>query len=464
MTPIPDPADLRALVARLEHGLLERDAAVRLALLAALAGEHVLLIGPPGSAKSELARRVHRAFADTRYFERLLTRFSTPEELFGPLSLAALEDDRYERLVDGYLPTAGVAFLDEVFKANSAILNALLALLNERVFDNGRDRVRVPLVSVIGASNEGPTDEALRAFHDRFLVRIAVEPVSDASFEALLALDSAAAAPAATPLTAAQCEALRAAAGRVALGDEARQALVALRRWLAAEGLTAPSDRRWRQWVALMGVAAASEGRASLDALDLWTAPYVVAPEPAQAATVEAWFVGRLLEAAPLDAAWLTRAVEAFELQLEVERQAPPENGADSDAGKLAALRAAGGAQGDALAATRLVSEALQASAGRRYGALHIATRVAQVRTLRERTDAACAALEAQLAGLAQRLAPRWWWPPSLVERVLAGPRSTGQRLAGLRSRLLACEQGFGSLPCDGTADAPAPAPVPLPA
>ncbi len=138
---------LDALLEALEHGLVERRRQVRLALLAALAGEHTLLIGPPGTAKSELARRLHLAFRDAQYFERLLTRFSVPEELFGPLSISALEQDRYERQTAGYLPQASIAFIDEVFKANSAILNALLTLLNERKFDNGAGRQDCPLTA-----------------------------------------------------------------------------------------------------------------------------------------------------------------------------------------------------------------------------------------------------------------------------------------------------------------------------
>jgi MoxR-like ATPase len=140
------------------------------ALAAVLAGEHVLLLGPPCTAKSALARAIAQAFGGA-YFARLLTKFSTPEELFGAISLRALEQDHYARITTGKLPEAEFAFIDEVFKANSAILNALLAVVNERVFHNDGQPVACPLVTMSGASNELPEGKDLEALFDRFLVR-----------------------------------------------------------------------------------------------------------------------------------------------------------------------------------------------------------------------------------------------------------------------------------------------------
>merc|ERR1719329_1411189 len=184
---------IAAATTALERGLVERETETRLLLLAACCGEHLLLLGPPGTAKSELGRRLSALCEGGQFFERLLTRFSVPEELFGPLSMKGLENDEYVRKIDGYLPSANVAFVDEIFKANSAILNSLLTILNERLFDNGSERVDVPLLCLVGASNELPKSEELDALYDRFLFRKTVNQVSAQGLGELLSLGGEAA-------------------------------------------------------------------------------------------------------------------------------------------------------------------------------------------------------------------------------------------------------------------------------
>jgi MoxR-like ATPase len=294
-----------AIRRELEQKFLAKEEIIRLMLIAAIAGEHMVLIGPPGTAKSALIRAFSRLI-DARYFEYLLTRFSEPNELFGPVDIQSFRSGSYRRVVTGMLPESEIVFLDEAFKANSAILNSLLTLLNERRFNNGAQIVKVPLISLFAASNEVPSVDNLDAIFDRFLLRVHSDNLDSYHFHELmtkgLALerassreDAAAApampalppregVPAPPPLPAAQPKALLSAADlhqcrrtlleRVDFPEEFLATYKGLCFQLRGEGISL-SDRRVVRLLKLFAASAFLEGRMRVHEGDLFVLRHV---------------------------------------------------------------------------------------------------------------------------------------------------------------------------------------------
>jgi MoxR-like ATPase len=282
---------IQQLRADLSARFPERRDVIDGALAAVLAGEHVLLLGPPGTAKSALARAIAQAFGGT-YFERLLTKFSTPEELFGAISLKALEQDRFARVTAGKLPEAEFAFVDEVFKANSAILNSLLTLVNERVFHNDGQPVACPLVSMFGASNELPEGKDLEALFDRFLLRFEVGYLlRPANLKLVLSAPDPVAAPA---MKMADLKKAQAEVAKIAITDETIAALIEIRDACKAEGIVA-SDRRWKKSLKLAQAAAYMAGEKKTSPEDLSILVDSLWREPKDRAKV-ARLVGKLAD------------------------------------------------------------------------------------------------------------------------------------------------------------------------
>lgn len=285
----------KQLLGEMNRGIYEKETEISLSLLAALAGESIILLGPPGVAKSMVARQLKTVFRDAQSFEYLMSRFSTPDEIFGPVSIQKLKtSDTYERAVEGYLPTADVVFLDEIWKAGPAIQNTLLTVINEKIFRNGNREMHLPLKLLVAASNELPAKgEGLEALWDRFVIRIESRPIKlEKNFRAML-LESHAdfednADFSDLKITAEEYAEWAEKICKIGVKGEVLDAISAIRKSLRAVNVDEAaerrniyvSDRRWKNTVRLLRTSAFMQDREEVDICDLLPIYHCLWQEP----------------------------------------------------------------------------------------------------------------------------------------------------------------------------------------
>jgi MoxR-like ATPase len=285
---------IRKLLNFLSEPIFEKEEAMQLALLSALAGESLFLLGPPGVAKSLLARRLKFAFQKGQAFEYLMNRFSTPDEIFGPISIKKLKDeDKYERITEQYLPSATVVFLDEIWKASASIQNTLLTVLNEKIYRNGEQEMTLRLHGILAASNElPPQNEGLEALWDRFLLRYIISEIKEnGNFIRLLTQTQDVYAdniPDDLKISQEEIQSWQREIEEIALPDEVLSTLQIVKSKLQQHDEQNPDlpfaiyDRRWKKIARLLKTAAFLNGRKAVDLMDCFLLVHVLWNDPAQ--------------------------------------------------------------------------------------------------------------------------------------------------------------------------------------
>jgi len=269
----------------LNADIVEHEEAVHGVVLALAAGEHVFLLGPPGGAKSLLADRMRARIDGARQFKTLLSPFATPEGQFGPWDLLALKEGHYRRLIDGYLASVELAFIDEIWNASDAILHDLHMVTNEREFVNDGVVISVPLSTMICASNVMPQNSTLAAIYDRILLRYSVPHITDGgNFVNMLRLEMTPATPVLSWDDVAEA---KAAVAQVPFDDEVYAALVEVRRELRSKNIDV-TDRRFKRSLRVLQAEAWLEGASQVDVDQIMILAHVLWELPEQITDVEA--------------------------------------------------------------------------------------------------------------------------------------------------------------------------------
>lgn len=313
---------LNAVLSHLKSTFAGKDEIADLLGVCLVAKENAFLLGPPGTAKSAIVRQLSTCIEGGRNFEYLLTRFTEPNEIFGPFDIRRLKDGELVTNTEGMMPEASLIFLDEIFNANSAILNSLLMALNEKVFRRGKETIRLPALMFVGASNALPEDETLAALLDRFLVRVKSENVDPELLDAVLTagwkLESGLAGthPSITPE---EVKALQAQCRSIDLSP-IRKTFIDLVHHLRTTGIRV-SDRRAVKVQNLIAASALLAGRREANLSDLWVLKHIWDTE--EQIEILAGIIGNIIEKEesplPHPRATINKAPNAEDLAREVQ-------------------------------------------------------------------------------------------------------------------------------------------------
>lgn len=323
---------IEKLLELLNTDLYEKEEAISLALLSAVAGESIFFLGPPGTAKSMISSRIHHAFKEgTKYFEYLMNEFSTPDEIFGSVKLKGLDEGIYEKNTNGYLPEAHIAFLDEIWKSGPAILNTLLTIINEKKFRNGNKLEKVPLQILLAASNELPKEKAgLEALYDRFIIRTMVNPVSLENEKSFFDLCESSGKELVIPesmkpnlLTIEELQTWSEKINGVILTDKIKDVVTEIRRELEVKNQEKNreekekfyvSDRRWKKIIHLLKTSAFLCDRTEVDLMDMQLITYCIWNTPKQRDEVKS-IVKEIVQAHGLEC---TTTIDDIEEQIKI--------------------------------------------------------------------------------------------------------------------------------------------------